>query len=1131
MSEFIINMDTWDRSDGAYIYPNTPKECSWYDVGLIPKNDFTADVFGWYGFTFETEIHGKVTVEVTAGLLDFGEVNVEETIDYYKWSAVIYGDGVVTVTAPINQFNLFSSMPAKWRFLRSLKINRPVKNLRAVKGRAICAEAQIKSKSADAGETIEYTLSVANCTDKTQAVSFEFEKSGYEVLSPDVSGEEIILAPFEEQKCSVKVTMSDKIVPAGYEKHRLHITPNGNGAYAETVELYSVRHLPHPYILHTPDGWEQMREKCAKYDWARKIADDYISRAETWTVPEVGCHNNGMFPTKESEQCYNAAVCYMLTGNIEYAKKSALFLTRLAEDYPARRKAGSQQLVHEGEFFKYTARAYDMVCNAGVLSAAEHESIRRTFRLFIDFLDWALCDGGVSNWSLAEGTGALYSAMALQDREKIERFTFGTGGILEHLKAGVMSDGWWCECSIGYNQMVAGLFSECAFALQPWGINIAHQWVEPNYSGKVSLRGTHTDGLSWDIYGGNDRNYRSIEDVWDSLVYMANYKSVVQGVNDSSEEFMSGATPVSYDSRYDIAYALYKKPEYAKIIINGGDKAFRDIFRGEGELPNIDNDFCHRSCYFDNGGIAMLRTNTTGRADEEQIEASLKYGSHGGAHGHYDRCALNAVSRNGRSLFNPENIWYSYGTFMYKFFVQTSITHNMVTVDLKMQDPSEAKRILFHSGTLFHAAAIEDNAKWSNPPYGGWRVKPDEDTFEDRTWCEGRYVPIPDDAPPYSTRTGFTEAIEQRRCMVLTDDYVVCFDYMSGDTEHDYDCIYHLKGLRETENAEHTGHRDKLTDDPLSSAQFITEVDTYSINSDTRLAFSYEYTDELSGKAPWITGRHPFRSGHNTVGTENADLYYVTDSTAELIVGCDPEYYPVSKRLFYSVMADGEIIADGKFGAWIFGRHHIDADVSGKHELKLTVRTEDGMVDHSNVPETVKTIFWGDPYFITADGEKIYLADIAYITQNVDMGSGIGVDYDGGPVKIEGTQYDKAVPSDVIDKSGEGVITVDISGINAVRFVSEIGGDYPVGDESDRRRFVSLRKHGKSAGFISVLEPYAGKRMIERVEYIGESAVAVTLADGRRQIITAEDMQTGKNISVRVDEYIGDKLVRSETTE
>ncbi len=28
-------------------------------------------------------------------------------------------------------------------------------------------------------------------------------------------------------------------------------------------------------------------------------------------------------------------------------------------------------------------------------------------------------------------------------------------------------------------------------------------------------------------------------------------------------------------------------------------------------------------------------------------------------------------------LFNPENVWYSYGTFMYKFFVQNSINADL----------------------------------------------------------------------------------------------------------------------------------------------------------------------------------------------------------------------------------------------------------------------------------------------------------------------------------------------------------------------------------------------------------------------------------------------------------------------
>lgn len=1135
MSEFIIDMDNWDKEGNRYVFPNTPEGNNWCDIGLVPKNKYTIDLFGWYGFSFETEVHGKAEIEVKVGLLDFGEINAEEIIDYYTWKAAICGDGIVKLVAPLSQFDLLSSMPAKWKFVRSIEINRKVANLKALKGKGVYAHAHVLSKPAEPGETIRYKLQIVNCLDIKQAITFNFEKTGYEVLSPYITTDEVILEPFEEKICYMKVQMSDKIVEGGFEKHVVHVLPNGDGSQGQTLEFYSVRHMQHPYITNTESGWDELKEKIDKYEWAAKLAKRYIERAEAWNVPDISDINGGMFETVNAHECYNCANAWKLTGRREFAEKSADFLRLVADresGYPARMKACNQQLVHEGEFFKSCAMAYDIIHDSGVISSSGHQDIHNTFRLFIDFLDWSLADGGISNWSLAEIAGALYCAMDLQDREKIERFVFGTGGVMDHLRAGVYSDGWWCECTIGYNQMSAGLFSEYTVALRPWGINIANWWVPAQYSNKVHFRNQHADGLSWDIFGKNTRNYRCIEDLWDSLVAMANYRSVVQGVNDSSEEIFQGAAPAAFDSRYDIAYAIYRKPEYAAIINNAGPDVHRDLFHGVGELPEVQTDSYHKSYHFDNGGIALLRTNTENRADEEQFEISLKYGSHGGAHGHYDRCALNAVSRYGKALFNPENVWYSYGTYMYKFFVQNSITHNMVTVDLKLQDPQEARLLLFHSDNLFHASCVENYTKWSNPPYGGWRVLNNETTFENRTWVEGRYLPIPENPPPYTKRTDFTEPIMQRRLAVLTDDYVVCFDYMRGEREHDYHCIYHLPGLKSIENdtMELVEHTDQLTTDPLSSAQFITEVDHYKQKGITKLSFSYEYTEELSGKAPWVPAR--FRSGHNVPGVINTDLYYVQSTSNELFVGCDPEYMLTSKRLFWSVEADGETIAEGKFGSWMFGKDHIDEEISGRKQLKLHVRTEDGMNDHWLVRETVSSIFWGDPYFVDENGEKMYLADIEYTTDNVDNGNGVGVDYGGGPVKIQQQEYKKAVPGDVIDKSGEAIITIDLTKLNAVRFISDIGGDYPVGDESQRRRFVAQRKYERSARFISILEPYTDKKMIKDIKFESYNRIIVELNDGRKQIISVSELDgDGEDVSVKVDEYIGKKLIRSETAE
>ena len=217
MSEFILKMDKWDRVENSYIYPRTPNKSSWRRTGLVPENDYTADLFGWYGLSFETEVHGKETVEVKVGLLDFGEINAEEIIDYYTWKATIYGDGIVKLVAPLNQFDLLSSMPAKWRYLRSVEINKPVKNLMALKGKGVYAYAHVMSKSAEPGEEIQYRLQVVNCIDEKQAISFEFEKNGWEVLSPYVTEDEIVLEPFEEKECYIKVIMNDRIAKGGFE--------------------------------------------------------------------------------------------------------------------------------------------------------------------------------------------------------------------------------------------------------------------------------------------------------------------------------------------------------------------------------------------------------------------------------------------------------------------------------------------------------------------------------------------------------------------------------------------------------------------------------------------------------------------------------------------------------------------------------------------------------------------------------------------------------------------------------------------------------------------------------------------------------------------------------------------------
>lgn len=1127
MDEYMISLANWEKSGGRYTFPNTPPVSNWYLHGFTAKNDYTIDIYHWYGFAFETEIDGEADIEITVGTMQFREGRNQEIIDTFTWRGSVCGSGTVTVTAALTDFDTYSCEESLWKYVRFVEVNRPVKNLRAIRAKTVAATADCYSKPAEAGETVTYSVTLHNCTNQRQAVRLHRTENGWETLQSRMKPDKLVLKPEESAVCTIEVDMNERVAPGGYEQQTIRVVPNGDSAEGVTLTFWTVKHLPHPYICNTEDGWSEIKQKIEKYSWAAKLAEQYRKAADEWEIPPIDTSKPYLYITENAHKCYNAAIVWKLTGERKYAEKAADFLRTVADretGYPHTLRACHQQMVHEGEFFKSCAFAYDILHDSGVFSEQDHSDIQHTFRMLIERMDWELSGGGISNWSLAMIAGAMYCAMCLQDRAWIERFIYGNGGILHHLRAGVLDDGWWCECTIGYNQMAAGLFSEYTQALLPWGVNLRELWVNASYSGQVQPRIQHIDGLSWDIYGGNTKNYRCIKDLWDSLVAMADYRGVVVGVNDSAESQFAGRSDAGFDSRYDIAYTLYREPVYARFVKQGGE-ALRDLLHGVGKLPeNTESDVYKKSCYFDNAGVAVLRSQAEGRADREQYQGVLKYGSHGGAHGHYDRCAMDALSRYGRNFYNPESIWYSYGTFMYKFYVQNSVTHNMVTTDLKLQEAHEGKNLLFYSGKMMQACAVENVTRWSNPPYGGWRILLNE-TFEQRTWHEGRYVPIPENPPEYTVRTDFTEPITQRRLMVVTDDYAVNFDYVSGDTEHMYDCIYHVRGLRSVDGAHQTGTSEQLVDDPLSSAQFITDCTWYEADGTVKASFEMDFTEEERKRPGW---RAAHRTGFNDPGHLGIDVYYPSAAGTQLVIGGDPEFMLVSKRLTYRVCADGQTMADGRFGAWILGRDSVNIDVTNKDELKLYVKTEKPFVEGDNVTDFEKTLFWGDPYFVLSTGERVYLADIAYQCENVDTGNGIGVDYFGGEVQIQAKTFPYAVPTEPIEPDKEAVITVDMRGLDAVSFHAEIGGDYPLGDGRDRRRLISQRKRAKTAHFISVMELYEKDSMIASVEAIGDSAVRVALRDGRVQEVSVHGLDKGID-DVIIKEIKNDVLVRKET--
>lgn len=1127
-------------------------------------------------------------------------VQVEMTLEKLVGNSDVHSIPVtarICVTEPVQWFYLrkenFSlplSRAREYRFVRQIRFSvmqntenkseevsdRPafsVEELRFQKSEGVSLSAKVLSRWCDPGETCSYLLELENECMQPAMVHIFAENTGWTELKPQFRTQhlqkyenECFLSLRDSEKITVtaEIPMSDTLAPGGSEKFTIHADwrccGSERGSASQPITLYAMRKLAHPCVIFDEKLLNEIRNKIHGTDWAKAAYGKAYKEAQEWSCPSIDRKLDYLFDTSHAHHARDCAVIYQLSGENEFAEKTASFLREWSSSEGYRRlpRAGNQELVHDGEFFKSAANAYDLIYDWKGWTQTDRENIEQTMRFYMDYIDAEICSGEASNWLLAEIAGAVFCAAVLGDKERMVRFLYEPGGAADQLSKGVLDDGWWFEASIGYNLMCAGLMSEMSLAAEHFGMNFKDIRVSPAYRRDNCVDGALFDGLANDIWGENTRNYRSIEMLWDSLIPFYDYRGVVMGINDSAEQKSNAQTKAFYKLDYELAYRLYRKPEYAYMISRLGDDERNVIFGEEkrpeyelGELP------FEKSCYAENAGAAVLRSHSD-RPIREQIQVGLKYGSHGGAHGHYDRAGMNGLMRCGRSLTNPENIWYSYHTFMYKFYCQTSVNHNMVTVDLKQQEAAPPKRLLFYSGKALQAFGIENISRWSYPPYGGWPVG-EEKTLEERQWMEGRSFPIPKEHPLYAERSGFTEPVITRRVTALTDDYVVNFDYAQSTDPaaiHDYQCIYHLQGLTKTDDKLIlSGHAAQLSDDPLGSAQFITDCSRYRMarhpqeNSAAAFHFHTEYAEKKNNfwHYDW---KWQNRTAYNEYGTLDTDLYFVQmtgesskAADVQYAVACPPEFSLVNKRLYWKVcglVADGQerTLAEGKLGAWVLGKEEVDVSLDNAEKLYLKVFTEDGQQGDFYEYESLKTIFWGNPVIETSDRKSLDMADLPYTCENTDTGLGVGKDYAGGRVTIQAEEFFKAIPAEPIDRSEWGIIELDLRGLRASRFHAVIGGDYPVGDESGKRRTVLEQQTGNSACFASVIEPYETKSVIRSVEGVGPWRIKVILADGRIQLISVHGIEKCQGyessclrdepIRVIFEEYRDGRLERRE---
>ncbi|MEN8661027.1 MAG: hypothetical protein ABF330_00880, partial [Lentimonas sp.] len=298
----------------------------------------------------------------------------------------------------------------------------------------------------------------------------------------------------------------------------------------------------------------------------------------------------------------------------------------------------------------------------------------------------------------------------------------------------------------------------------------------------------------------------------------------------------------------------------------------------------------------------------------------------------------------------------------------------------------------------------------------------------------------------------------------------------------------------------------------LGAAQFTTDCNWYATTGTARSKF-----ETLWGEGADNAGARMPNSEH---GVLKMDVFNAWPQNSEVMIGAAPESFGVNKRVWYTVEADGKTIVDDSTGAWILGERPIDADIYGAKQLVLSTKTEN--------PRN-NTIFWGNARVVLKDGSEKYIHELPVSYENILTPKEQSQDYYGGPVRIAGVPMDQSTAGMPKNSKKAGSVTVDLNDFEVVSFKATLGGDYPLGDETQRRKTMAVRSQGKQARFLSVVEPYEKESVVKSVTAKSADELIVELTDGRVQEISIEGFETD-DVKISVRETRDGELVREEMT-
>ena len=405
------------------------------------------------------------------------------------------------------------------------------------------------------------------------------------------------------------------------------------------------------------------------------ICPDTGKDYQDWPISDVHYH---YMHDMLSHDAMMLGIAYRMTGKEIYAQHAAEILKLYADkykDYPIVDNYGKQsdwgarvysQTLNESIWLIDMTFAYDLVRGSAELTSTDRTHIER---------DMLLPSAATVVRGHKEPTDNIQSwingaqaavGFELGEKALIDEAIDGPLGFRYQMK-NYVHEGFWIEGAWGYQFYAMRPLSAMAEMAKRHGIDL--------WSQEPALSSMFRSPLG---------------------VMMPDGK--LPAFNDSEEVRLYANAPI-----YELAYENTHDPMLLAILDNAPRTSKEALLFGVASLPETKSSLL-KSAVFPDAGYAMLRAKNT------DLSIILKFGPHGGGHGHYDKLGEIVFAEGRTQAVDPGT--QLYGMALHNEWDQMSVAHNTITADELRQDQATGKLIAWKDGSDYVAVTASAGAAY-----------------------------------------------------------------------------------------------------------------------------------------------------------------------------------------------------------------------------------------------------------------------------------------------------------------------------------------------------------------------------------------------------------------------------------